>query len=150
MAMVTRWEPINQLWREMQQFQHDLGRAFQHFDVNVKNWPGLATSFPALNLWEDGECVYAEAELPGMKMDDLEIYVTGDQLTLKGKREAPQIDKATWHRQERGFGVFTRVVTLPIPVDADKVEAKFEHGILTIKLPKAEAAKPKKIAIKAD
>jgi HSP20 family protein len=150
MSMLTRWQPLGQLWREMNRFQREMDRMFDR-------WPGggigggFAPAFPPLNVWEDGEFVYAEAELPGLKLDNLEIYVTGtDQLTLKGERQVPEVGKGVWHRQERGFGTFSRVVTLPVPVDANQVEARLEHGVLTIKMAKSEAAKPRKITVKAE
>jgi HSP20 family protein len=120
----------------------------------MEDWqgPALAVSFPALNVWENESFIFAEAELPGLKLEELEIYVTGpDQLTIKGTRKPPQApEKVTWHRQERGFGTFTRVITLPFAVDPAKVEAKLEHGVLTIKMAKSEEAKPKKIAVKGE
>jgi HSP20 family protein len=95
--------------------------------------------------------VYAEAELPGMELNDLEIYVTrGDQLTIKGERKEPTTGKAYWHRQERGFGSFTRVLTLPVDVDPDKVEARLHNGVLTITMPKSEKARPRKISVKVE
>jgi HSP20 family protein len=91
-----------------------------------------------------------EAELPGLDMKDVEIYVTGtDQLTLKGARKAFVPEKGVQHRQERSFGNFVRVLTLPVPVDAAKVEAKLENGILQLKMAKHESAKPRKITVKA-
>jgi HSP20 family protein len=150
MSMLTRWDPFNQLWREMSRLQDDVSRFFGDWGWSGRR-PGLAVAYPALNVWEDDEFVYAEAELPGMKLEDLEIYVTGeDQLSLQGKREPVGPEKAIWHRQERGFGAFERVITLPVPVNADKVEARFEHGILTMKMAKSEAAKPKKITVKSE
>jgi HSP20 family protein len=108
-------------------------------------------SYPALNIWEDADCLFAEAELPGMEMNDLEMLVTGDnQLTIKGERRPPAFDKATWHRRERGFGPFTRVLALPVAVDPDRVSAEFSNGVLTIKMPKSEAAKPRRIPVKAE
>jgi HSP20 family protein len=72
----------------------------------------------------------------------------GNQLSLKGGRKQPTNEKGVWHRQERTFGTFHRVVTLPYPVDADQVEAKFENGILRLKLTKHVSAQPRKIAVK--
>jgi HSP20 family protein len=135
----------------MSRLQGDVGRMFDRWGVTDRGRPGLAVAYPPLNVWEDNDFVFAEAELPGMKMDDLEIFVTGgDQLTLKGKRDAVFAEKAVWHRQERGFGSFDRTVTLPFPVNADKVEARLENGVLTIKLAKAESAKPRRIPVKAE
>jgi HSP20 family protein len=124
---------------------------FDPFSMGSPGWPALAVAYPTVNLWEDAECVYAEAELPGMELNDMEVYVTGgNQLSLKGERKLPSFENSTWHRQERGFGAFSRLIALPVEVDADKVEAKFAHGILTIKMPKSEAAKPRKIAVKVE
>lgn len=149
---LTRWQPFNQLWgRELGRLQQEMGKLFDSFGLERGNWPALAVSFPALNTWEDGDCFYAEAEVPGMSLEDLEIYVTGNQLTLQGERKQVDFgDKSVWHRQERGFGKFTRTVELPYDVDADKVEAKLCQGVLTLKLPKSEAARPRKITVKAE
>jgi len=113
-------------------------------------WRGLATAYPAVNIWEDGENVFVEAELPGLDSKELEIHVTGgNQLTLKGQRKPNVPEKGVVHRQERGFGEFVRVLTLPVQVNADRVDARFDNGVLLIKLAKHEAAKPRKIAVKA-
>ncbi len=106
--------------------------------------------YPALNLWEDEGHLYVEAELPGLELSDLEMYVTAqNQLTIKGERKAPAMESSTWHRQERGHGSFSRMIDLPGDVNADKVSAEFKHGVLTVTLPKAEKAKPRRISVKA-
>ena len=104
-----------------------------------------------VNLWEDEHAVYAEADLPGLDPAKLDISVTeGNQLlTIQGERFAPEIKGATWIRQERPFGQFARVIGLPALVDADRVEAKYENGVLAVVLPKSEAAKPRKITVKS-
>ena len=150
MSMRITWKPFEQLWREMGRFQHDMDRLMNRFGVNGRRLPAVAATYPALNVWEDADAVYAEAELPGLNLEDLEIYVTGtDQLIVKGNRKPLEMEKAVWHRQERGFGEFSRVLTLPAPVDAEKVTARLEHGILTLTMAKSAAAKPKKITVKA-
>jgi HSP20 family protein len=114
----------------------------------VDNGAGV---FPAVNVWEEGDQVCVEAELPGLDLKNLEIYVTGgNQLTLKGERRPNVPEKGVWHRQERNYGSFTRVLTLPFLVDADKVEAKLENGVLLVKLAKHESAKPRKIQVKGE
>jgi HSP20 family protein len=149
--LATRWEPFTTLWKELNRFQAEMDRLFESFGLGDGGWPRLAAAYPAVNVWEDGEHVYVEAELPGMELNDLEIYVTGGNLlTIKGERKQPQIEKGVWHRQERGFGAFARTLELPVEVDADKVEARLCHGVLTITLPKVEAAKPRRIAVKAE
>jgi HSP20 family protein len=110
-----------------------------------------AAAYPPLNMWEDGDNVHITAELPGLSMEELEIYVTGNnQLTIKGERKVQLPEKAIRHRQERGFGKFSRVLTLPFAVDAEKVEARLEHGVLDLKLAKHESAKPRKIHVKGE
>lgn len=104
--------------------------------------------WPPVNLWEEGDRLMVEAEVPGLSMQDLEIFVVGDELTIKGTRKPAGNTEATCHRCERGVGEFARVMTLPMPVDAEKVEAFLKNGILTVVLPKAEVAKPRKITVK--
>jgi HSP20 family protein len=117
-------------------------------------WFGRAggnVAMPQFSVWEDENAVFAEADLPGVDPAKLEVTVTeGNQLTVQGERPAPEVPGAAWVRQERPFGKFTRMVTLPALVDADKVEAKYENGILRLRLPKHEAAKPRKITVKGE
>ena len=141
----TRWS-MNPVWRSLDEMQHEVNRVFDRWGHH----PFGIGEFPALNLWEEDKALYLEAELPGLELSDLEIFVTGhNQFTIKGERKAPVIAKAVQHRQERGFGKFTRTVTLPFAVDENNVEARFENGVLKVRLPKHEAALPRKIAIKA-
>jgi len=111
---------------------------------------GLRT-FPALNAWEDNDCVFVEAELPGVAMEDIEINVVGGELAIKGTRKPRENGNGnvTYHRRERMTGDFSRFLTLPDMIDADKVEAVLKNGVLSIKLPKAEAAKPRRIQVNA-
>ncbi len=105
--------------------------------------------FPALNVWQDGDNLLAEAELPGVKSEDLEISVVGSELTIHGRRPESNDEGTSFHRRERGAGEFTRVVRLPVEVDPDKVQASLQDGVLRLTLPKAEAAKPRKIQVNA-
>jgi HSP20 family protein len=107
----------------------------------------LMRTFPALNVWEDGDTLYAEAEVPGVKPEDIDVSVVGGDLTLRGQRRSGQYEGMAYHRQERGVGEFNRVLRLPYEVDANKVEATLNDGVLLIKLPKADSAKPKKIKV---
>lgn len=110
-----------------------------------------ARAFPALNVWADNDCVFVEAELPGVAMNEIEINVVGGELSIKGVRKQTPTGNGsanvTLHRQERAMGEFSRFLTLPEPIDAEKVEAVLRDGVLTIKLPKAETAKPRRIAV---
>lgn len=144
-----RWQSSHPVWNQLVQFQDEMNRLFNRW--NGHSPLNGSVGFPALNVWEGGEEVFVEAELPGLQLNDLEIYVSGgNQLTVKGERKPCGPDKGTWHRQERVFGTFTRSLTLPFPVDADKVEARLENGVLQVKLTKHESAKPRKIAVKAE
>ena len=123
---------------------------FQNFFASPllesSSWTLGQRSFPPLNLWEENDFLYVEAEVPGLKMDQLEIFVKDGELTLHGKRGDAQ--QREYHRRERGQGAFQRVVKLPFEIDPEKVEATLVDGVLNIKLPKAEAAKPRKIEVK--
>jgi HSP20 family protein len=103
--------------------------------------------FPAVNLWEQDDAVFVEAELPGVQQADLDLSVTGDELLLKGKRVPPRDGSQAFHRRERGEGEFARAVKLPVDVNADAVEATLENGVLLVRLPKAEVVRPRKIPI---
>jgi HSP20 family protein len=148
---LSRWQPFGSVWNELQQLQRDMNRAFERWGEDGGRLLGLAPAYPPLNVWEDNDTVFIEAELPGLDLKDLEIYVTGgNQLTIKGERKQPTVEKGVWHRQERNFGTFSRALTLPFAVDADRVSARFENGVLLIELAKHESAKPRKITVKSD
>lgn len=106
-------------------------------------------SRPALNVWEEADALKVEAELPGVQNEQIEVSVAGGEMSLKVAR--PDVEQAdvTYHRRERPVGTFTRVLRLPFEVDAEKVQADLRDGVLTITLPKAEAAKPRKIVVKS-
>jgi HSP20 family protein len=125
--------------------RREVDRLFDDFSGPLAG--GRGRSFPAMNVWENEENLHVEAELPGLTMDDIEVTVVGDELSIKGERK-PAIEQGTFHRRERGVGEFTRFVTLPMDVDAEKVEAVLRDGVLTITLPKAAAAKPRRIQVK--
>jgi HSP20 family protein len=108
-----------------------------------------AHDFPAVNVWRGQDGAVVTAELPGIDPARLDISVAGDSLTLTGIRELePLKEGENYHRQERTYGRFTRTLQLPFQVNAAKVEAKYEKGVLQITLPRVEEEKPKKIAIK--
>jgi HSP20 family protein len=138
------------VWNQLQQFQTEMNRLFDRWNGGPGPGYGFA-AFPALNVSEEGDRLCVEAELPGLDLKDLEIYVTGgNQLTIKGERKPSVPENGVWHRQERVFGSFSRSLTLPFPVDPDKVDARLENGVLTVKLAKHESARPRKISVKAE
>lgn len=142
--------PRSQVWTQLQTLQDEMNRVFDRWAGDGSSTPRLGSTFPPVNVWEDAEAVYLECELPGIDQKDLEIYVTGaNQITLKGQRKTTAPEKTVWHRQERGGGNFVRVLTLPTDVNGDQVQAHLENGILNVRLAKSEAAKPRKITVKA-
>ena len=144
--MFINSKTINNLWREMDGFRSEVDRLFGRQVLGTS-----AAAAPAMNVWEDEAYFYVEADLPDVAADKLDITVKeGNRLTLAGERKQSEPPNAVWHRQERFAGTFTRELSLPTPVDADKVEAKFEHGVLKLTLPKSESTRPRKIAVKAE
>jgi HSP20 family protein len=132
----------------MNRLHDEMNRLFGRYSNGVREFS--AGGYPPLNLWEDEDNLYVEAELPGFQLDDLEMYVTGDnQLSVKGQRKQPELGKGTWHRQERGYGAFSRLIELPGAVESEKVSAEFRNGVLTITLPKRAETKPRRIEVKA-
>ena len=127
----------------------ELDRLFGTYLGDLEAWrPRDAGGSPAVNLWEDESAFHAEAEVPGLRMEDLEVQVIGNELVITGTRKAEERSNVTYHREERGAGRFGRVIRLPAEVDAGKVQAMLRDGILTITLPKAETARPRKIDVK--
>lgn len=111
--------------------------------------PEVHAVFPPLNVFEAEDRFIVEAELPGYTLNDLEISMLEGKLSISGKREESLPDNVVLHRRERaGSAEFKRVLKLNVPVAAEKVSATLDSGVLTIELPKAEAAKPKRIEIK--
>lgn len=120
-------------------------------DFDRSFWQAAAQPvFPAVNIWQGPETIAITAELPGVEAEDIDITVKDNILTLSGERKAPQVPEgARWHRNERGYGKFSRAIRLPFDASGDQVEARFQNGVLVIVVGRPEENKPKKIAIKA-
>ena len=129
-------------------FQHDMDKVLDSMFDGL-NGRRLQRSrwFPPLNIWEDDECIFAEAEVPGLSMDHIEIYITGNELTIKGQRDDTKEEGVKYHCRERRIGSFERTLLLPFDVDVEKAKADLKDGILTVKLPKAETAKTRTIKV---
>jgi len=133
--------------REMDKFQQEMNRLFDStFSRRYRNAP----SFPAVNVWANEDGLVVTSEVPGINVDDIDIVVVGETLTLSGTRGWDELNEDTkYHRQERGYGDFTRTVKLPFLVDADKVDASFIDGVLNITLPRKDEDKPTRISVSA-
>jgi HSP20 family protein len=132
-------------WREMDRLRREMDRLFSSMGEGLD----VAPCYPAVNAWTSENGVVVSAELPGVKPEAIEVSVVNDTLTLSGARQPEDLPEgARYHRRERGCGDFNRSFQLPFPVEANKVEANYENGVLHVFLPRAEADKPKKIEIK--
>ena len=105
--------------------------------------------FPAVNIWQGTDSAALTAELSGVDPADIDISVREDVVTITGERKPPATDEQTvWHRRERAYGRFSRVIQLPFRVDRDRVEARLQDGVLQIELHRPEADKPRRVQIK--
>lgn len=124
--------------------QNEMSRLFSGFSTTASR------DFPPINIWLGENSVVVAAELPGVTRDDVNLSLQEDVLTLGGKREPkPEQQNVSWQRRERAYGSFSRAVQLPFRVDPDKVQARFNNGILEVELERLEADRPKKIEIRA-
>ncbi len=128
----------------------DLWESFDRLFEDLPRRLALGEPSPPLNVWEEADAFHIEAEVPGLTREQINVEVTHrDRVTLSAERAVCDGD-CRWHRRERGQGAFQRTIKLPAPVDADKVEASLADGVLTLTLPKAEEARPRRIAVKAN
>ena len=150
------WRNWN-LFNEIDSLHREIDRLFEGFGGYGRGpfrstfLPGRAARrYPMVNIHEDPERVTVEALAPGLDVDSLELSVKGDTLTITGeKRPLSEVKPEAYHRNERATGRFVRTLQLAAVVDDAKAEAHYENGLLTIYLPKAEQAKPRKITVKS-
>lgn len=117
----------------------------------LSDWPGHTTSshgsYPPVNVFQQGEDLVVTAEIPGVKKEDLEISIKRNQLRISGKKEVESGDNISIHRRERSAGSFDRTFNLPLEIEADKVKAELQDGVLALFLPRAEKDRAKTIRI---
>lgn len=146
MTVVTRWEPL----RELSSLQNRVNRLFHESYGPEGREENLMTSTfaPAVDVYEDEHQVTLKIEIPGIDEKDVDIRVENNTLTVQGERKFEKEEKEeNFRRVERQYGSFTRTFTLPSTIDADRVQASYDKGILKISLPKKAEAKPKQIKI---
>jgi HSP20 family protein len=135
------WSPFDRL----SSLRDLLDSAFQLASSAPESTSGWV---PALDVFEDEDKITVQVELAGMKKEDFDISLQDDMLTISGERKSESEKReGESFRSERSFGAFSRSITLPSPVKAEEVKATYEDGVLTVTLPKAEEAKPKKIQV---
>jgi HSP20 family protein len=147
---IVRFDPfedLTRLQREMNRLFDDTygtgSRPTRREGVAAPTWA------PAVDVSEDANEIVLRSELPGVKMEDLDIEVANDTLTIRGEKKfAEEEKKNNYVRIERAYGVFQRSFNLGVPVQHDKISAGFKDGVLTVRLPKSEETKPKKVVVK--
>ena len=146
MTVLTRWEPF----REFATLQDRINRVFRDSYSGAAQDEALTTSSfaPAVDVYEDEHKVSLKIEVPGIDEKDIDVRVENNTLTVHGERKIEKEEKEeNYRRVERQYGSFTRTFSLPTTVDAEKVQASYDKGILKISLPKKAEAKPKQIKI---
>lgn len=139
---LARWDPFKELLSLRDEFDRIFKEYFIRPEKMDEEW------FPMLDMKEDAESIVVNIEVPGVKKDDIKVTLRGNQLIVTGERKFEKEKKdETYHRIERSYGKFQRVITIPVEVDQSKIKATYENGILSITLPKTEKEKPKEIEI---
>ncbi|MCU0788436.1 MAG: Hsp20/alpha crystallin family protein [Verrucomicrobia bacterium] len=152
---LTRWQsPVAANWSGISRLTDLRDEIDRLFEVPLagltQTSPWMSGWTPALDVYEDKDHFTVQAEVPGMKKEDIEVSLHEGTLTISGERkEEAKSEEGGLYRSERYFGRFQRAVDLPASVVGDKVKAEYRDGILTITLPKAEEAKPKQINVNA-
>ena len=148
MTNLVRWEPF----RDLVSLREAMDRLFEESFVQPRSgWLApVGEGTLAVDVYETDDAIVVKSAIPGVKPEDLDISLTGDTLTIKGETKGEEeVREETYIRRERRYGSFCRALAIPASVVADKAEAEFEHGVLTLTLPKAEETKPKAVKVKA-
>ncbi len=145
---IVKYDP----WRDVLSLRDEIDRLFEDFfpvksgerrDYLAEVWA------PAIDIYETKDDVVVKAELPGMNKEDIKINIVDNSLVIEGeKKQEKEVKEENYYRVERRYGVFRRAIEIPVPVKTENVEATYKDGVLEIKLPKKEEAKPKEIEVK--
>jgi HSP20 family protein len=144
MSNIIRWDPF----RDLMNLRRSMDRLFDEAMSDSEVWQPMTWDL-ALDVIEKDDEYVVKASIPGVNPNDLEITYINNALTIKGEvKEESEVKESRYHLRERRYGSFARSILLPSNVAAEKIDANFENGVLTLKLPKTEEAKPKKISVK--
>jgi HSP20 family protein len=147
MANLIRWDPF----REISSMRETMDRLFDEGfsrPLTAALWD--AAAMPAMDLYQTADSVVVKMAVPGVQPEDIQVSAANGVLTIRGEvKEEKEEKEKTYHLRERRYGAFSRSVALPIQANADKAEAEFDNGVLTLTIPKAEEAKPKAITVKS-
>ncbi|HEX3627996.1 MAG TPA: Hsp20/alpha crystallin family protein [Verrucomicrobiae bacterium] len=140
LRLLQRWQ------REIERlFGNPFGDWMTHKESFMEDW------IPAVNVYEEHDKFVVEAELPGMKKDEIHIYMSGDNLNITGQRKEHHEEHGRGrHRAERNFGHFHRTISLPVSVQTDAIEAQYRDGILTVTCPMTEEARRSRVDVKVE
>jgi HSP20 family protein len=142
--MLTRWDPF----QEMLNLRRTVDRLFDNSSTD-NAWAHSATWGLAVDVVENKDDFIVKASVPGIKPEDLDISYASDTLTIKGEvKTENEVEENQYHLRERRYGSFSRSINLPTKIKDDAIEASYQNGVLSLRLPKAEEIKPKRIAIK--
>ncbi|HVN23164.1 MAG TPA: Hsp20/alpha crystallin family protein [Syntrophorhabdales bacterium] len=131
-------------WTDLERMEKEMNRMLSRYA-----YPS-SSEFPAFNIWGTPDQAVVTTEIPGIEPESIDIAVSGSTLTVRGSREPESAKEGeSYHRRERWYGKFSKAIELPFTIEAGKVEARFAKGILTIRLPRSEAEKPRKITVKS-
>lgn len=157
--MLTRWNTIG--WGDadraldaLEQFRRRMDRVFDDMDFE-RGWPGLfgtegrAVTWPAANLYDQGEAYVVEAVVPGVSEDEFDLNLTHNVLTLSGERKVEAPEGFSAHRRERGALKFSRSFTFPTRVDPERAAATLKNGVLQVRVAKAAESRPRQITVTA-
>jgi HSP20 family protein len=149
MAFPTLWRAdVPSSWNDLFQTRREIDRVFDRFFSQPGSMSGPWA--PMVDVRETTDAIEVVAELPGLRPDDVEVNIENNVLSISGEKKQEVTEgnpEAEYHLVERRCGRFERSFTLPRTVDAERIAARFEHGLLTVTLPKAEAAKPRRVEI---
>jgi len=151
-AMLTRWNDLSRTFAVLEEFRRHINRAFEETDY--PRWSQQTNmmsgrSWPTLSLYDEGNKLVLDAEVPGLAEQDIHLSINQNVLSISGERKVEVPEGYAVHRQERGAINFARSVSLPFQVDTDKVAAHVKDGLLTVTMEKSKEAQPRQITIKA-
>ena len=136
------------LWRDFNTLSGRINRMLSEFPRDDES-DFLGNFRPSVDIYDKGTEIVVHAELPGIKKEDIDVRVENNVLTLRGKKERKEeVKEEGFFRAERAYGSFSRSFSLPTTVDISKISAAYSDGVLTLRVPKSEAAKPRQIEVK--
>lgn len=152
MSTLIRWEPRREQRCELNTVREQMDRLFSEAfgrGWNAEEGLTLGAWVPPVDVYETADSLILKADLPEVKKDEIDISIDENRLTIRGERHAEkEVNQENYYRSERNYGTFSRSFALPPTVNAEKVDATFTGGVLTLTLPKLEEAKPKQIKVK--